>query len=107
MTERKVMENIICLTDEHGEEVEFEFLDLVEYKGEEYVILIPAEDSDGEVLILRIEELNEEEESYCSVEDETVLQAVFDLFKEKFTMFNEEEKELMNVFGDLFEEEES
>lgn len=96
--------NIVCLTNEHGKNMEFEFLDLIEYEGKEYVVLLPLEDANGEVVILRIEELDEEEESYCSVEDETILQAVFDLFKERFEAFNKEDDGLIDLFEELFEE---
>lgn len=79
-------DNIIVLNDENGNEVEFEFLDLIEYGGEEYVVLLPCDDSDGadEVVILRIEELGENNETYASVDDDDILQAVFDIFKDKF-----------------------
>ena len=66
----------------------FEFLDLIEYEGEEYVILLPASevtDEPGEVVILKVEDTeSEDEESYVSVDDENVLNAVFEIFKEKF-----------------------
>ena len=81
------MDNIITLNDENGNEVEFEFLDLIEYEGEEYVVLLPTEEEDdaGEVLILKLEDTDsEDEESYVSVEDEEVLNKVFQIFKEKF-----------------------
>ncbi|MCI8353414.1 MAG: DUF1292 domain-containing protein [Clostridia bacterium] len=82
------LDNIIVLNDENGEEVKFEFLDLVELDGEEYVVLLPAEESDeeeGEVVILKVEDTeSEEEESYVSVDDEEVLNKVFEMFKEKF-----------------------
>ncbi len=82
------LDNIIVLNDENGEEVKFEFLDLVELDGEEYVVLLPADESDGEegeVVILRVEDTeSEEEESYVSVDDEEVLNKVFEMFKEKF-----------------------
>ena len=83
------LDNIVVLNDENGEEVSFEFLDVVELDGEEYVILLPIEEEDeeeaGEVVILKIEDTeNEEEESYVSVEDEEVLNKVFEIFKEKF-----------------------
>lgn len=81
--------NIIKLTDEEGKENSFEFLDIIEYDGEQYVILLPAEEvenvSEGEVVILRIEETEDEEtESYVSVENEEILNKVFEIFKEKF-----------------------
>lgn len=81
------MDNIITLNSESGE-VRFEFLDLVEYNGDEFVVLLPADDPDesGEVVILRLDTIDEdaEEESYIGVEDENTLQAVFNIFKDKF-----------------------
>ena len=85
--ESEELDNIIILNDENGEEIEFEFLDLIEYEGEEYVVLLPhdeEEDAD-EVVILKLEDTDsEDEESYVSVEDEDILQNVFEIFKEKF-----------------------
>lgn len=79
------LDNIIVLNDEAGSEHKFEFLDLIEYKGEEYVILLPTEDDDDEVVILRLEESDsDDEESYVSIDDESTLNAVFAVFKEKF-----------------------
>ena len=82
------LDNVIVLNDEDGNEVNFEFLDLVELDGEEYVILLPTdevEDEPGEVVILKVEDTDsEDEESYVSVEDEEVLNKVFEMFKEKF-----------------------
>ena len=37
VNEGEELDNIIILNDEDGNEVEFEFLDLIEYEGEEYV----------------------------------------------------------------------
>jgi uncharacterized protein YrzB (UPF0473 family) len=80
--------NIIYLNDENGNEVKFEFLDLIEYESEQYVVLLPSADSDddsGEVVILKLEDSeNEDEESYVSVDSEETLNAVFEIFKEKF-----------------------
>ena len=82
------VDNIVILNDEEGNEVQFEFLDLIEYNEEEYVILLPVEDEiseePGEVVILKVESTSEDEESYVSVEDEEVLNNVFEIFKEKF-----------------------
>ncbi len=81
------LDNIIVLNDENGDEIEFEFLDLIEYEGEEYVVLLPNDEDDdtGEVVILKLEDTDsDDEESYVSVDDENVLQAVFEIFKEKF-----------------------
>lgn len=81
------LDNIITLKDEVGNDVKFEFLDLIEYDGTEYVVLLPVEESDesGEVVILKLEESeNEDEESYVGVEDQDVLDAVFAIFRDKF-----------------------
>ena len=83
-------ENIIYLNDENGNEVSFEFLDLIEYDSEQYVVLLPLENIDednGEVVILKLEDSegdDEDLESYVSVDDENVLKEVFKIFKEKF-----------------------
>jgi len=82
------IDNIIVLNDEEGNDVQFEFLDLIEYEDEEYVVLLPVEEDEedsGEVVILKLEDTDsEEEESYVSVEDETILSKVFEMFKDKF-----------------------
>ena len=85
----KMDENIIVLNDEDGKEVKFEFLDLIELDDEEYVVLLPADeetDEPGEVVILKVEDTDSDsdEESYVGVEDEEVLNRVFQAFKDKF-----------------------
>ena len=83
-------DNIVILNDEDGNEVKFEFLDLVELDDEEYVVLLPVteegEEEEGEVVILKLEDTDEdsEEESYVGVEDEEILNKVFEIFKEKY-----------------------
>ena len=83
-------DNIVILKDEDGQDVAFEFLDLIELDGESYVVLLPAEEGaeeDEEVVILKQEqgvELENGDESYVTVEDEEVLNKVFDIFKDKF-----------------------
>ena len=88
--EMEELDNIIVLNDEEGKEVQFEFLDLVELDEEEYVVLLPVsedgEEDEGEVVILKLEDTDEEaeEESYVGVEDEEILNKVFAIFKEKY-----------------------
>lgn len=76
-------DNIIILNADEGNEVEFEFLDLIPYRGKEYVVLLPVSDDADEVVILQLEEVDDETESYISVDNELTLQAVFEIFKEK------------------------
>ena len=88
--EGEELDNIVILNDEEGNEVKFEFLDLVELDNEEYVVLLPVteegEEEEGEVVILKLEDTDEdsEEESYVGVEDEEILNKVFEIFKEKY-----------------------
>ena len=76
--------NLLSLTDENGQETIFEYLDVIEYQGKEYLILLPTDDDDGQVVILEIEPVDEETENYLSVSDEALLNAVYDIFKEKY-----------------------
>ena len=76
--------SIIMLTDENGNDVEFEYLDCIEYEDKEYLVLIPNEEDAEEIVILQIEPVDEETENYISVENEATLNAVFEIFKERF-----------------------
>ena len=74
--------SILTLTDENGVDTNFEYLDCIEYEGVEYLVLMP--EGDEEIVILEVEPVDEELENYLAVEDETVLNAVFAIFKDKF-----------------------
>ena len=76
--------SILTLTDENGNEVNFEYLDSIEYQGVEYLVLAPEGDEEGETVILEVQPVDEENENYIGVEDEAVLDAVFGIFKEKY-----------------------
>ena len=88
--EEEELDNVVILNDEDGNEVKFEFLDLIDLEDEEYVVLLPmtedGEEEEGQVVILKVEDTDEdsEEESYVSVEDEATLNKVFEIFKERF-----------------------
>ncbi len=76
-------DTIIVLTDEDGNDVEFEFLDNVEYEGNLYVVMIPVEDEDAGVVIMLLEEgETEDEDSLLTVTDEDIVEAVYEIFKE-------------------------
>ena len=86
MSEREdeELDNIVVLTDDTGKDTEFEWLDTVEMNDNQYIILLPTEDEDAEeVVILRMESTNEEEENFIPVEDEDELNQVYDIFKER------------------------
>ena len=75
---------VLTLTDENGADIDFEYLDCIEYQGKEYLVLLPAEEEAMEIVILEVEPVDEENENYLAVEDEAILNAVFGIFKEKF-----------------------
>lgn len=79
------LDNLVVLADEEGNEVEFEFLATYECQGNEYAVLLPTDESDNDLVILQVEEGEDEDELlYNNVEDERILQAVFEMFKEEF-----------------------
>ena len=73
---------ILTLTDENGQDVDFEYLDCIDYQGKEYLVLMPVDED--EIVIMEVEPVDEENENYLAVEDEAVLDAVYATFKEKF-----------------------
>ena len=75
---------VLTLTDENGEDIDFEYLDCIEYQGKEYLVLLPEEEDAAELVILEVEPVDEEVENYLAVEDEAVLEAVYGIFKEKY-----------------------
>ena len=79
--------SILSLTDEEGNEVEFELIDSVDFEGVEYLILLPPELEASEVVILEVEPHTDGTESYLTVDDERVLNEVFKVFKERFDDF--------------------
>ena len=76
--------SILTLTDENGQDTNFEYLDCMTYQDKEYLVLMPTEDESCEIVILEVEPVDEENENYLAVEDEAILDAVYGLFKEKY-----------------------
>ncbi|MDR1003285.1 MAG: DUF1292 domain-containing protein [Oscillospiraceae bacterium] len=83
--EDEEFDGMITLQDEEGNDVEFEFVTIIEHEGGEYAILLPTDGTD-EIVILQVEVDDDDEEfdSFIAVEDEAILQAVFDKFKADF-----------------------
>ena len=83
--------DFITIVAEDGTEIELEYVDALEYEGVTYMALFPAveegadEDSDEYgLIILRSEEENGE--SYVvTVDDEELLDKVYEAFMERFT----------------------
>ena len=78
-------ENFGCvtLTDENGQEADFEILDLILYQETQYVVLMPLDEEDDQVVILKQEEGDEENDCFVNVESEELLMTIFNIFKER------------------------
>ena len=84
LLEEEELDNILTLPDENGEEAEFEYLDTIDYEGKEYIVLMPLEEESNEILILEVQPVDEELENYVTVSDESILDGVYAIFKDRF-----------------------
>ena len=77
-------ENYITLTDDDGKDISFEILDTIEYKERIFAVLLPFEDTEDEVVILEVIPAEDPEyDDFVSVDDEELLNEVFEEFKKK------------------------
>lgn len=78
--------DIITLTDEDGNQIQALYLDTIEFEEQEYAALMTMQsDESGEILIFRIEDSEYEDmDDYVTVEDERILEAVYEIVKERF-----------------------
>lgn len=74
---------VMTLITEDGEEMEYEFVDSITYDNAEYVVLLPVEEGDCEAVILAVES-DGDMENYVAIDDEDILTAVYEIFKERF-----------------------
>ena len=78
-------ENIVMLTDDEGKEYAYEIANYYEVEGKEYVVLVPQDEEDDEVVILRVNAIDDETEEFVNEEDEAVTDKVFELFMNEFS----------------------
>ncbi len=82
-------DDIVVLIDENGEEVEFEHIDTIEMKDNEYVVLAPLDEDqendqeEEEVIILKVEHNENGEDSFVTIEDDDELDEVFNEFQSR------------------------
>ena len=88
--------SFITLIDDDGQEIELEYIDALEYKGQVYMAFLPVIAEDEEIneeeygtLILKTEMVNGEE-MLVPIEDEAELEAVYELFEKD--LFEEDEE---------------
>ena len=88
--EELLEEEIVELIDDDGNVIKFKLWDVTEYKGEKYTLLLAAEPNEeiaeDEVVIFR---LNEKEETLEPIEDEALLEEIFEFYQNE--MDEEEE----------------
>ena len=85
--------DFVTLIDEDGNEVEFEHIDTVEYEGVTYLAFIPAElsvEEDAEVVIMQVVTDENGEELLEGVEDDDIVDAVFNIVMERAEAEDEE-----------------
>lgn len=78
--------DFVVLTDDEGNEYEFEHLDTLEQNGETYMAFIPAEmslEDEAELVVLKLINEGTDDEMLASVDDEEELQSVFGIFLER------------------------
>lgn len=85
------LDSTVVLVDEDGNEAAFDIVDYIDLDDQEYVVLVPQDENDDEVVILRVEpdEENEDNEIFVNEDNEDILDRVFAIFKEHFVDTNE------------------
>ncbi|MBR5423181.1 MAG: DUF1292 domain-containing protein [Clostridia bacterium] len=80
-------EFFVSFTDENGSVNNFEILAVIEYRGADYAVMLPENDSpayNGLLYVFEVvEELDSDTDTYIGVEDEEVIKAVYDLFMDE------------------------
>ena len=80
--------DIITLTDDEGNEFEFEHIDTIELKGKVYLAFTETDEnkkdeSVSEIIILRLDKDEDGEEILSTVDDESELEAAYEAFMEE------------------------
>ena len=90
MEEQQNEREFYTLTDEQGNESEFELIGAAEYKGNQYYAMIPAgaeqkEDEFCEYVILRLDKDENGEEMLVTIDDDDEFDDVADIFDDQFS----------------------
>lgn len=72
------MDNIVVLTDENGEENQFEIITALEVDGDEYYVLYPVDsnDDDGDAVVLKLDTNENGEDVLTTIEDDAEFEKV-------------------------------
>lgn len=77
-------QEVFTLTDEEGNESDFEFIGRIELDGNSYVALIPVDGSEEEYVILKIVTDEDGEEVLITIEDDEEFDKAADAFEDEF-----------------------
>ncbi len=84
MAENMEKENVFTLTDEEGNESEFELLGELTLDDNTYLALIPMEGDEDEYVILKIEVDENGDELLVTIDDDDEFDRVADAFEDTF-----------------------
>lgn len=84
--------DFMTIVDEDGTEFELEILSTLEYNGQTYLAVIPADGEEHETIDVSILKSVEEdgEPILCAIEDDTELEAVYSLIMD--SLYEDEEE---------------
>lgn len=77
-------QEVFTLTDEDGNESDFEFIGRIELDGNTYVALIPVEGDEEEYVILKVEKDENGDELLITIEDDEEFDKAADAFEDEF-----------------------
>ena len=77
-------QEVFTLTDEEGNESDFEFIGRIELDGNTYVALIPVEGDEEEYVILKVETDENGDEFLITIEDDEEFDKAADAFEDEF-----------------------
>lgn len=78
------IDKVVVLSDDMGNEVEIEYIDSVSFDGKDYAMFMPLENDDDEVIIMQYDNVSDDYDSFIPVTDPKIMQAVYDLLREKY-----------------------
>lgn len=85
ISDTDTFDNVVVLEDEEGNKIEFEILDMIEYMGNHFAALLPTEEGlNNEVLFLHYDGIENGIENLSTVEDNDVVESLFNIFKEHY-----------------------
>ena len=78
--------NVITLTDDLGNNIDYELLDIVDINNDVYCVFYPTIENDTEVVILKVLPSSDPDKTeYVIEQDEKKVNEVFLKFKEKYS----------------------